>query len=230
MEGKEDYIPVYSEVQRMEEFHALAHDAALLDPLEKVLEEKVLVHPMKIGRISFPNNVQNTTAAHQDYVHIQGSFDTFTSWISLGDVPRDLGGLAVLAGSHKLGVLQPKQAYGAGGLGLDTDQYNLAWHNSDFQVGDVLLFLSNTVHKALPNLTQDRLRLSTDYRFTGITHAICETNLRVHFSWQNKELTFENLYKNWKNESLKYYWKKQPIHVVPYTEAWYQTAKKDEKK
>jgi hypothetical protein len=229
MEGREDYMPVYAEVQLMEEFHLLAHHPALTETLEKLFEEPVLVHPMKIGRISFPKNVQNTTAAHQDYVHIQGSFETYTSWIPLGDVPRDLGGLAVLAGSHKLGVLQPKQAYGAGGLGLDTDQYDLPWHGGEFQAGDALIFLANTIHKALPNLTEDRLRLSTDYRFTGISHAICETNLRLHFSWQVKELTFENLYKNWKTESLKYYWKKLPLHVVPPTEAWYHTARREEK-
>jgi hypothetical protein len=74
-EGKADYWPVYRELQLMEEFHLLAHDAALLDPLAKVLDEPVFVHPMKIGRISFPNNTIATTPEHQDYVHIQGSLD-----------------------------------------------------------------------------------------------------------------------------------------------------------
>ena len=152
-EGSEDYWPVYKDVQMTEEFHLLAHDANLLNPLGKVLDEQVFVHPMKIARISFPNNQQQTTPAHQDYVHIQGSFETYTSWIPLGDVPRDLGGLAVLPGSHKLGILAPRAAYGAGGLGIETDQYGLSWHSGDFLAGDVLLFPSYMVHKALPNLT-----------------------------------------------------------------------------
>lgn len=230
-EGSDDYWPVYTEVQLTEEFHVLAHEAVLLDPVEKLLEEPVLVHPMKIGRISFPNNVRQTTPAHQDYVHIQGSFDTYTSWIPLGDVTTELGGLAVLAGSHKLGVLQPRAAYGAGGLGLDTEHLGLRWHTGDFHAGDVLLFMANTVHKALPNVTGDRLRLSVDYRYTGVSHGICESNLRMHCSWAIGELTFENLYRTWRNEQLKYYWKRIPLHVVPFNEAWHLKAtRQDERK
>ena len=208
----------------MEDFHLLAHDASLLDPVGKVLDEPVFVHPMKIGRISFPNNTRATTPEHQDYVHIQGSFDTYTSWIPLGDVPEELGGLAVLAGSHKLGILPPRPADGAGGLGVDTESYGLPWHGGDFRAGDVLLFPSNMVHKALPNLTADRLRLSVDYRFTGMSHGICESNLRMHYGGELPELTFENLYRHWKTDHLKYYWKSQPLHIVPFTDAWHRGA------
>ncbi len=223
-EGSPDYWPVYREIQLSEDFHLLAHDERLVGTLARILDEEVFVHPMKIGRISFPRNARATTPEHQDYVHIQGSLETYTSWIPLGDVPEELGGLAVLAGSHKLGVLQPRAAEGAGGLGLDTSGYGLPWHGGAYRTGDVLIFPSTTVHKALPNLTSDRLRLSVDYRFTGTSHGVAETNLRLHYSWELPDLTFENLYRGWKTESLVYYWKKVPLRVVPFTDAWRQAA------
>jgi hypothetical protein len=223
-EGKPDYWPVYRELQLCEEFHVLAHHPSLRAPLAHLLEEEVFVHPMKIGRISFPRNAGATTPPHQDYVHIQGSFETYTSWVPLGDVPRELGGLAVLAGSHRLGILPPRAAAGAGGLGLADEIPGLSWHAGDFSAGDVLLFPSQLVHKALPNLTADRLRLSVDYRFTGVSHAVCESNLRLHYSWEIPDLTFETLYRSWGREDLKYYWKKLPLHVVPFTQAWHDAA------
>jgi hypothetical protein len=223
-EGKADYWPVYREVQLSEEFHMLAHHAALLAPLAQLLDEEVFVHPMKIARISFPQNTAATTPPHQDYVHIQGSFETYTSWIPLGDVPRELGGLAVLAGSHKLGVLRPRAASGAGGLGLDDELFGLPWHAGDFQAGDVLLFPSQLVHKALPNMTGDMLRLSVDYRFTGVSHGVGERNIRLHYSWEIPDLTFETLYRDWTHDELKYYWKKLPLRIVPFSEAWHDSA------
>ena len=122
----------------------------------------------------FPENIRYTTPAHQDYIHIQGTEETYTAWIPLGDCPQYFGGLAVLAGSHKFSVLPTKRAEGAGGLGVDTDHLNLTWVSTDYRIGDFLLFQSLAVHKALPNQTNRpppsfrRLSLSrsisTDYR------------------------------------------------------------------
>ena len=63
-----------------------------------------------------------------------------------------------------------------------------------------------------------------------MSHGIGENNFQLHFGWELKELTFENLYKNWKTESLKYYWKKLPLHVVSMTDAWQRAARQHEQK
>jgi ectoine hydroxylase-related dioxygenase (phytanoyl-CoA dioxygenase family) len=39
------------------------------------------------------------------------------------------------------------------------------WHTGDFGVGDALFFHSYTIHKAMPNLTSNQLRVSTDNRY-----------------------------------------------------------------
>ena len=66
---------------------------------------------------SFPQFVEHTTPIHQDFVHFQGHHDNLTCWTPVGDCPRDLGGLAVLRGSHRVDrVLQHHFSLGAGSL------------------------------------------------------------------------------------------------------------------
>jgi hypothetical protein len=55
------------------------------------------------------------------------------------------------------------------------------WHTADFQPGDALFFHAYTVHKALPNLSGDRLRVSTDNRYQRPEEPIEPGALRPHF-------------------------------------------------
>ena len=48
---------------------------------ERLFGEPVLVHPLFVMRNIFPQRPESTTPAHQDYVHIQGTPDTYTVWI-----------------------------------------------------------------------------------------------------------------------------------------------------
>src|SRR5438874_10302885 len=106
-EGDPEYMAAYDEIQRLELFHALAHESSLLEVLERFYGEAVLAHPRNIARVMFPQNNRFATPAHQDFVHIQGCAETYTAWIPLGDCPRQLGGVEVLPGSHRHGVLPP---------------------------------------------------------------------------------------------------------------------------
>ena len=68
-----------------------------------------------IARVIFPRNTKYTTPAHQDYIHIQGTEETWTAWFPLGDCSKELGSLAILPRSHVFGILPTHTAYGAGG-------------------------------------------------------------------------------------------------------------------
>ena len=61
--------------------------------MDILIGDKILVHPMKISRIIFPQNTAFSTPPHQDFVPIQGTTDTYTCWIPLADCPREHGGL-----------------------------------------------------------------------------------------------------------------------------------------
>src|SRR5262249_40042659 len=131
-ENDPDYMAAYDDIQRLEAFHALAHEPALLEPLRRLFGEEGLVHPRNIARVMVPNNNTLTTPPHQDFIHIQGTVEPYTAWIPLGDCPRALGGLEVLPGSHRLGVLPVRPAKGAGGVGVDTAELGLTWAGGDF--------------------------------------------------------------------------------------------------
>ena len=62
----------------------------------KIVDGPVFPHPAKIARIWFPQFTEHTTPVHQDFVHFQGSFDTYTCWAPVGECPIELGGLAML--------------------------------------------------------------------------------------------------------------------------------------
>lgn len=219
VEGQEAYGPVFDEVQRLESFHALAHTPALLAVIEGLVGEPVLVHPRNIFRIIFPQNTKETTPPHQDYIHIRGTPETYTAWIPLGDCPRGLGGLVILAGSHKGGIYTYRPAHGAGHSGVDTTSLlresegatqPLRWVSSEYRLGDCLLFHSHTVHQGLYNLTQDRLRLSVDYRYQGQSQPVTKGSLLPHFN----RTPWSEIYRGWKSTRYQYYWEKMNLTIV----------------
>ncbi len=220
LEGAPDFWAVYDPVQRLELFHALAHRPELLKLIGDLVQETPFLHPRNISRITFPQTEHFTTPPHQDFVHIQGTPDVYTTWIPLSDCPQELGGVAVLAGSHVHDVLPVHKASGAGGLGIDTDPLEHVWHTIDYQAGDVLCFHSHTVHKGLPNRTSNRLRISVDYRYQGISGAIVEDGLEPHY----RRLTWEQIYTGWTRSELQYYWRDLPLKLVARDRSYQQNA------
>ena len=99
-EGDVEYTDVYHEVYKLESFHRSAHEPEVLDMMAKVIGKPVLPHPQKIARIWFPKYTAHTTPVHQDFVHFQGNFETYTCWAPVGDCPIELGGLAVYFGNQ----------------------------------------------------------------------------------------------------------------------------------
>lgn len=168
-EGSDGFHGMYTAVQMQQQVHELAVHPALLDLTGDVLGETSFGHPMHIFRISPPAGRAASTPVHQDYRLIQGSADTLTTWIPLADTPRDAGGLRVLAGSHRLGVLPVSRAPGPGGMAADVaDDDDPRWRTTTFTAGDVVLFSSLTVHAAVPNRS-DRYRLSADFRYQPVS-------------------------------------------------------------
>jgi len=213
VEPSAEFMVVYNRLQRLESFHALAHDEALLAMFGALFDGPVLPHARNIARIIFPRNLKYTTPEHQDFVHIQGTEDTWTAWIPLGDCPRELGSLAVMPGSHREGVLPVHAAYGAGGVGVRTDHLPYEWRGTDFATGDVVVFHSLTVHKALPNETTDRIRLSVDYRYQAEAQPVVQDSFRPHHG----QIDWEEVYAGWRSKRLQYYWRDRPIRWVEWS-------------
>jgi ectoine hydroxylase-related dioxygenase (phytanoyl-CoA dioxygenase family) len=186
-EGKPDYMVMYRQLLRLPSFRAFPSQPVLLDMARMLLDGEVLVHPRRIGRVTFPNNTVATVPPHQDYYYIRGAADTYTAWIPLGACPQQLGGLAVWPGSHHKGFIDHTQHVpGAiGGCGIAVDGIEIDWHTIDFEIGDVLLFHSHSVHKALPNLSGNQIRISTDNRYQRADDTIDPSSLKQHFGFDD---------------------------------------------
>lgn len=182
-EGQPEYLAVYRQILRTPSFHNFPCHPALMNVAERLLDGDVLVHPRRIGRITFPGSQAFTTPAHQDHFYIRGSVDTYSCWAPLGECPMSLGGLAVWPGSHTLGFIEHTERHqgAVGGRGVPVDETQAEWHTNDFGIGDALFFRSYTIHKALPNLSPERLRLSTDNRYQRSKDEIDPAALRPHF-------------------------------------------------
>ena len=138
---------------------------------------------------------------HCDLVYMgRGTHDLYTTWVPLGDVSLELGGLIVLEGSHKKGDrLKPYLSrdvddyctnrddaadYAAGKKWWDGTlsknavalQKSLGgrWLTApEFRMGDAVIFNMTLVHGSLDNQT-DRFRLSTDTRYQLASQPIDE--------------------------------------------------------
>jgi ectoine hydroxylase-related dioxygenase (phytanoyl-CoA dioxygenase family) len=128
------------------------------------------------------------TAPHCDIVYMgRGTTNLYTAWTPLGDIPRAIGGLLILEGSHthdrlRLGYgAKDVDAYctnqngirttGSSGFGALTfnpvrlrERLGGRWLTADFRAGDLLTFSMFTVHCSLDN-GSDQVRLSSDTRY-----------------------------------------------------------------
>lgn len=182
-EGFREYTEVYRKILKTQSFFDFPANPLLMSIAQQLLDSQVLVHPRRIGRVTFPHLEGATTPAHQDHFYIRGAVETYSCWIPLGNCPMELGGLAVLPGSQKHGFLEHNiTSAGVGGSGVSVDESEAQWHCDDFAAGDVLFFHSYTIHKALPNKTEDRLRVSTDNRYQRAKDDIAPGSLKPHIN------------------------------------------------
>jgi ectoine hydroxylase-related dioxygenase (phytanoyl-CoA dioxygenase family) len=178
-EGGAGYLDAYLEIQRGQAFHELAHSTELVSLVSRIVDEPLLVHPRKIARTSLPKD-DEYTPPHQDFRLIQGSVDTLTVWVPLGDCPASLGSLRMLAGSHKQGLIEADPGKGPGGLKVEVGDDHPDWRTTDYRAGDVIVFTSLTVHGALPN-TEDCLRFSADFRYQPLRDPVLADSLQPHY-------------------------------------------------
>jgi hypothetical protein len=224
VEGEERYFEVYDEIQKLEAFHAVPHHPTVRSYMTALLGDSAFPHPLSIARLSFPSNEEWTTPPHQDYPNNQGTEDLYATWIPLSDCPVKLGGLAILRGSHRLGMAPLEFALGAGNRQAKLDERfeSLEWVGGDLELGDALVFHSLTMHRALPNRTE-RMRLSVDYRFQREGEPLTAGCLKPHFA----RLSWDEIYRGWTREELKHYWRGKRYPVVPWDSALHEISEQE---
>lgn len=214
-------IAAYDEVQKLESFHRLPHHPRLLSLYRLLFGKEVLVHARHIARMITSHPSVFPTPPHQDFPLIQGTPNTWTCWIPIGDCPRQLGGLTVLRRSHHNGTLPIQPARGAGGIAVPLCPGEVDWVEGDFMAGDILTFPSHTIHKALRCQWKDQIRLSLDVRYQPLDEPIEAKSLLPHC-----DLTWEQIYAGWQHDDLKYYWHNFPIQLSSWEDSYLQPRRR----
>jgi hypothetical protein len=158
-----DWISLQAHIQTRPEMWALGDCAAIHRVLQAVGDgSRWCLSTANICRIFSPHP-DMATPPHQDANYIRTMADFWTMWIPLGDCPRELGPIALLAGSHLAGLREHlgQGLVDSGVLAPD----DVVWSTTDFCCGDALLFRPHTLHRSLPNHSPDTLRLSADFRY-----------------------------------------------------------------
>lgn len=216
-EGQPKFFEVHDRVIALEALHGMAHEEHLMNVMRQALGDSVFPHPLSITRLVFPDAPELSTPPHQDFPNNQGSPKLTAAWMPLADCRIEDGSLAVLEGSHKFGVLPLQFHLGAGNRRavLNEAMEKCRWVGADFRLGDIILFPSLTVHKAMENYNAERMRLSVDFRYQPEGEALTDGCLQPHF----QRLSWEEIYQDWKSDAHKYYWRDKDFVEVPWDQS-----------
>jgi ectoine hydroxylase-related dioxygenase (phytanoyl-CoA dioxygenase family) len=186
----------------MEVVRSAAYESFCLQPklwqfYDAFLQGPSYLHKRKIIRYMNPGD-NFTTPAHYDLTYLRAGTDKVcSSWIPLGDIPVEMGGLVYLEGSDALGRkleaefavknadLSPQERVSAynknmtegGWVGKDladmAERFDARWLIADYEAGDMVVHSPYMIHAATQNVDpKGRIRLSTDIRYQNVRDEI----------------------------------------------------------
>jgi hypothetical protein len=164
---------------------------------EEALGGPVYLHKRKLIRHTLPGD-PNCTGAHYDLTYLRAGTDrVYTSWIPIGDIPVEMGGLVYLEGSDAWGRkmeaefsalnahLPPEERISAYNRNMSKDGWltkdvpslsnrlDTRWLCADYEAGDMVIHSAYMIHAATENCAENgRMRLSTDIRYQLVTDEI----------------------------------------------------------
>ncbi len=187
----------FFEVIRSPEYEAFCTMSRLWQFYQLFLKGQPYLHKRKLIRFTYPG-LAYCTGGHYDLIYLRAGADTFcTSWIPLGDVPVEMGGLIYLEHSDAVGRkleaefseknahLPPEERISAynrnmreGGwistnLVEMAERFQSRWLIADYEAGDMVIHSPYMIHAATQNHDPlGRMRLSTDIRFQRVDEQI----------------------------------------------------------
>ena len=198
----------------MEQARTAAYESFCVQPklwrfFDAFLDGPSYLHKRKIIRYLTPGN-EWATPAHYDLIYLRGGADSVvSSWIPLGDIPLEMGGLVYLEGSDQVGreleaeftrqnaTLPPEERISAynqnmsegGWVGKDlpamAERFGARWLAADYEAGDVVIHSPYMLHASTSNTdSRGRIRLSTDIRYQNVREEI-DARWKDHWSLED---------------------------------------------
>lgn len=178
------------------QFLDVVNSPAVLDFFGRLLGGPAMTYDYKWPRaVAHGGN----TGAHYDVVYMgRGTKNLYTMWTPFGDIPLEMGTLAMCLGSQHFTKI--KQTYGE----MDVDRDNIAtgwfsedpveiveryggqWATTAFEAGDAIIFGMYMMHTSLNNST-NRYRISADTRYQLASEPVDERWIgrkpKGHYAW-----------------------------------------------
>jgi len=198
------------EMTRGPEFLNMVESKQIMDFCDHFFGTQSMTYDYKWLRVVAPKGF---TGAHYDIVYMgRGTTNVLTCWTPIGDIPLELGPLAILVGSHRFEII--KGTYGQMDVDRDhvtgwfsndpfelIDKYGGQWQTANFRQGDVLIFGMFTMHASLDNTT-NRFRLTTDTRYQPANEPVDDRwigdNPTGHYAWRKgKTVSMDQARQQW---------------------------------
>ena len=156
---------------KTEGMFAVQTHTAILDIVESLIGPEILAHPQFNIRPKLPNQDTSVVPWHQDLGYLQpDASETFmvNFWIPLVDATVENGCMEVIAGSHKVPLIDHVLGLGPGrnfkGI-VDAELPDGEQVQCPVPLGGVLLIQHKTIHRSVPNYS-DHIRWSMDIRYS----------------------------------------------------------------
>lgn len=177
-------------------FLDVVNSPAVLDFFGRLLGGPAMTYDYKWPRaVAHGGN----TGAHYDVVYMgRGTKNLYTMWTPFGDIPLEMGTLAMCLGSQHFTKI--KQTYGEMDVDRDNiatgwfsedpveivDRYGGQWATTAFEAGDAIIFGMYMMHTSLNNNT-NRYRISADTRYQLASEPVDERWIgrkpKGHYAW-----------------------------------------------
>lgn len=188
----------------------VVNSSAVMSFFDRLLGGESLTYDFKWPRAVAAGD---NTGAHYDVVYMgRGTKNVYTMWTPLGDVPIEMGSLAICLGSQHFGKI--KATYGEMDVDRDNvdgwfsndpieivDRHGGQWATTDFQAGDVIIFGMFLMHSSVNNVT-NRYRTSIDTRYQLASEPVDDRwngrEPKGHYAWgKGKMVPIKEARKKW---------------------------------
>lgn len=178
------------------QFLDVVNSPAVLDFFGRLLGGAAMTYDYKWPRAVARGG---NTGAHYDVVYMgRGTKELYTMWTPFGDIPLEMGTLAMCLGSQHFTKI--KQTYGEMDVDRDNvatgwfsedpveivDRYGGQWATTAFEAGDAIIFGMYMMHTSLNNSTS-RYRISADTRYQLASEPVDERWIgrkpKGHYAW-----------------------------------------------
>lgn len=163
---------IYDRLQLMPQLLKIPSNDKIQNLSKTILKTNGIgVWPRMQLRLDLANDSKNLIEWHTDYLYNRGTSDSYTFWIPLVSINKDMGPIKMVSGSHKKEysfVLSTEERRHAFTLETAEKQKLKITQIDQFNAGDLIVFHSKFLHSGEINRVENRARLVCVFRMQNI--------------------------------------------------------------